>query len=308
MLFTYQTIADSLVCCDTIEEGSWINLINPTEMEINKVVEATGLDYDFLKYALDDEESPRIEVEDDQTLLIINIPIIEKGDILYETIPLGIVLNDDYIVTVCLEDANLFQEITSGRIKDIATFKKTRFIISLFHRKTNLFLRYLRDIHRRNSEIEASLHQSMRNEKLISLLNLQKSLVYFSTSLRANAKVLERLLRGKAVKMYEEDEDLLEDVIIENRQAIEMADVYSNILSSTMNSAAALISNNLTIVMKFLTAITIILAIPTLIASIWGMNVPLPLQHSSYGFLILVLASLLACILGAWFLIKKDMF
>ena len=308
MLFTYQTIADSLVCCDTIEEGSWINLINPTEMEINKVVEATGLDYDFLKYALDDEESPRIEVEDDQTLLIINIPIIEKGDILYETIPLGIVLNDDYIVTVCLEDANLFQEITSGRIKDIATFKKTRFIISLFHRKTNLFLRYLRDIHRRNSEIEASLHQSMRNEKLISLLNLQKSLVYFSTSLRANAKVLERLLRGKAVKMYEEDEDLLEDVIIENRQAIEMADVYSNILSSTMNSAAALISNNLTIVMKFLTAITIILAIPTLIASIWGMNVPLPLQNSPYGFLILVLASLLACILGAWFLIKKDMF
>jgi len=308
MLFTYQTVNDTLTYCDEIEKGSWVNLINPTETEIRQVVDATGLDYDFLKYALDDEESPRIEIEEDQTLIIINIPIIEKGDILYETIPLGIVLNDDYIVTVSLEDANLFQEITAGRIKDIATFKKTRFIISLIHRKTNLFLRYLRDIHRRNSEIEASLHQSMRNEKLISLLNLQKSLVYFSTSLRANAKVLEKLLRGKAVKMYEEDEDLLEDVIIENRQAIEMADVYSNILASTMNSASALISNNLAIVMKFLTAITIILALPTLIASLWGMNVPLPWANNPYGFLILCVICLISCILGAWFLIKKDMF
>lgn len=307
MLFVYQTIDDKLVCCDEIEKGCWINLINPTETELKTVVEKTGLEYDFLKDPLDDEESPRIEVDEDQTLIIINIPMMYKGDIIYETIPLGVVLNNDYLVTVCLEDANLFHEITNSRVKDIATFKKTRFILHLFIRKTTLFLRYLRDINRRNSSVEQSLHQSMGNKEFLQLLNVQKSLVYFSTSLRANAKVFERILRGKVVKMYEEDEDLLEDVIIENQQAIEMADVYSDITSNTMHFSASLISNNLTIVMKFLTAITIILAFPTMLASFWGMNVPVPMENNPFGFLILVIASILLCVVCYIILKKKDM-
>ncbi len=308
MLFTYNTIDDKLICSNDISKGCWINLINPTEPEIQAVALQTGLDYDFLKYPLDDEEIPRIEVEEDQVMIIFNIPIIEDGEVIYDTIPLGIILNDDYIVTVCLEDADLLQEFTSSRIKGWATFKKTRFIFQLLHRKTTLFLKYLRDIHRRNSEIENTLRQSMKNKQLIHLLNLQKSLVYFSTALRANAKVMERLLRSKAIKMYEEDEDLLEDVIIENRQAIEMADVYSNISSSTMSAFASLISNNLNMVMRFLTAITIILAIPTMLASFWGMNVPVPLSDSPLGFTIIIIAAVCACLIAVRLLMKRDLF
>ncbi|MGI5891149.1 MAG: magnesium transporter CorA family protein [Bacillota bacterium] len=308
MIFTYNTVDDKLVCCNQFPKGCWINLINPTEPEIQRVVNETGLDYDFLKYPLDDEEIPRIEVEEDQVMIIFNIPIIEDGEVIYDTIPLGIILNDDYIVTVCLEDADLLQEFTSGRIKGWATFKKTRFIFQLLHRKTTLFLKYLRDIHRRTSEIENTLRQSMKNKQLIHLLNLQKSLVYFSTALRANAKVMERLLRSKAIKMYEEDEDLLEDVIIENRQAIEMADVYSNISSSTMSAFASLISNNLNIVMRFLTAITIILAIPTMLSSFWGMNVPVPMTDNPIAFTIIVLVAAASCLIAVRLLIKKDLF
>lgn len=307
MFFSYKTVDDKLVYTDTIEKNCWVNMINPTEAELRQVAEATGLEYDFLKDPLDDEEIPRVEVEEDQVLIIINIPIICKEDVIYDTIPLGIILNDDYLVTACLEDANLLGEFSSTRNKSIATFKKTRFIFQLFHKKTNLFLKYLRDIHRRNTELEASLRGSMKNTELMQLMSLQKSLVYFSTGLRANAKVLERLLRGKTIKMYEEDEDLLEDVIIENRQAVEMSDVYSNISAGTMTAFASLISNNLSNVMRLLTAITIILAIPTMIASFWGMNVSVPLGNSIWGFPLILSGATIACSICAWLLKKKGM-
>ncbi|MGI6361809.1 MAG: magnesium transporter CorA family protein [Bacillota bacterium] len=305
MIFTYNTIDDKLICCTDICKGCWINLINPTEPEIQQVVRETGLDYDFLKYPLDDEEIPRVEVEDEQIMIIFNIPTIEDSDIIYDTIPLGIILNDNYIVTVCLKDANLMQEITSSRTKDVATFKKTRFIFQLLHKKTTLFLKYLRDIHKHNNETEIALHKSMTNKHLIHLFNMQKSLVYFSTGLRSNAKVMERLLRSKALKMYEEDEDILEDVIIENRQAVEMADIYSNIAAAHMDAFASLVSNNLNIVMRFLTAITIVLSIPTMIASFWGMNVPVPLTANPWGFIIIIIVSVILCLAFTRLLIRK---
>ncbi len=309
MLFIYKTIDEKLLCRDTIEKGCWINLINPTESELKQVSTATELDYDFLKYPLDDEEIPRVEVEEEQALIIIHAPI-AGNEILYDTIPLGIILTDDYIVTVCLKDLYLLEEFSSGRIKSMATFKKTRFIFQLLHRKTTLFLRYLRDINRLTEKMEHELNKSMRNEELLYLLNMQKSLVYFSTSLRYNAKVMNRLMRGKTVKMYEEDEDLLEDVIIENTQAIEMADIYNNISSSTMNAFASLISNNLSRVMKLLTAITIILAIPTMIFSFWGMNVPLPygdISGSPFGYFIILIIALIVCIFSIYLLRRKNM-
>ncbi|MDO4732169.1 MAG: magnesium transporter CorA family protein [Bacillota bacterium] len=308
MIFIYRTVDNKLICPDIIEKDCWINLVNPTEAELRRVSQETGLDYDFLKYPLDDEEIPRVETEEDQSMIIIHAPIVTEDDIIYDTIPLGMVSNDDYIVTICLEDLNLMEEFSSSRIKGIATFKKTRFIFHTLSRKTTLFLKYLRDINRRTEEMEHELSHSMKNKELLSLLNLQKSLVYFSTSLRYNAKVMNRLIRGKTIKMYEEDVDLLEDVIIENSQAIEMAEIYSNITTSSMNAFASLISNNLSVTMKLLTSITIILAIPTMIASFWGMNVTVPFQYSGpLGFLWLAIIMAGTCLATILILKKKDM-
>lgn len=309
MIFIYRSVEDKLICPDKIEKDCWINLVNPTESELRRVAEETGLDYDFLKYPLDDEEIPRVEVEEDQSMIIVHAPIVLNEDIIYDTIPLGMISNDDYLVTVCLEDLNLLEEFTASRIKGIATFKKTRFIFHTLNRKTMLFLKYLRDINRRTEETESQLSSSMKNKELLYLINLQKSLVYFSTSLRSNAKVMNRLLRGKTVKMYEEDVDLLEDVIIENSQAIEMAEIYGNINNSTMNNFALLISNNLSVTMKLLTAITIILAIPTMLASFWGMNVDLPFQNlGTLGFIAILCLALVFCLLTIFLLKKRDMF
>jgi len=309
MIFIYRTVDNKLVCPDVIEKDCWINLVNPTEAELRRVSEETGLDYDFLKYPLDDEEIPRVETEEEQSMIIIHAPIITDDDIIYDTIPLGMVINDDYVVTICLEDLNLMEEFSSSRIKGVATFKKTRFIFHILSRKTTLFLKYLRDINRRTEEMEHELSHSMKNKELLSLLNLQKSLVYFSTSLRYNAKVMNRLIRGKTIKMYEEDVDLLEDVIIENSQAIEMAEIYSNITSSTLKAFSSLISNNLSSTMKLLTAITIILAIPTMISGFFGMNVAIPFANFGLlGFFIILGICILVCTCTILVLRKRDMF
>lgn len=308
MIFIYRSVDNKLICPNEIEKDCWINLVNPTEAELRRVSAETGLDYDFLKYPLDDEEIPRLETEEDQSMIIIHAPIITEDDIIYDTIPLGMVSNDDYIVTVCLEDLNLMEEFSSSRIKGIATFKKTRFIVHTLNRKTTLFLKYLRDINRRTEQIEGELSHTMKNNELMYLLNLQKSLVYFSTSLRYNSKVMNRLIRGKTIKMYEEDVDLLEDVLIENAQAIEMAEIYSNITSSSMSAFASLISNNLSVTMKLLTSITIILAIPTMISGFWGMNVTVPFQFSGpIGFLWTCLIMVVTSVAAILILKHKDM-
>jgi magnesium transporter len=227
---------------------------------------------------------------------------------MYDTIPLGIVITEDHIVTTCLEDLSILHDFSQGKVKGLATFKKTRFVFQILYKNASLYLKYLREINKKTNEIELELHKSMRNQELIRLLNLEKSLVYFTTSLRSNELVMEKLLRSKTIKMYEEDQDLLEDVIIENKQAIEMADIYSNILSGMMDAFASIISNNLNIVMKFLAAITIVLALPTMVASFFGMNVPVPFQESPHGFVIAVGISTLLSAFGVMYLAKKDMF
>ena len=307
MLNIFQTVNDTTIKIDTLEKGAWVNLVNPTEEEIQLIAQQAGIYTDFLKYPLDDEEIPRIEIEDEQLMIIINVPIKRKEDVIYDTIPLGIVINDDYVITICLEDINLEQDFASNKLKGMATFKKTRFVFQLFQKQTSLYLKYLREINRQNEQIERELHKSMRNKELINLLNMEKSLVYFTTSLRANEKVMQRLLRGKTLKMYEEDSDLLEDILIENRQAIEMADIYSNISSGTMDAFASIISNNLNIVMKFLAGITIVLSIPTMIFSFFGMNVPLPLERSVWGYFAIIVLCIIACLFIARWLKKKDM-
>lgn len=266
-----------------LEKGCWINLVNPTEAEIKCVSEKLGIEPDYLRDPLDEEEKSRTEKENGTLLIIIDIPIINDDDnpSTYDTLPLGmIVVEDSYFVTVCLKENPIINEFATNRVKGFFTFKKTRFILQLLYRIATNYLKYLKQINRKTDDIERQLHKSMKNQELFALLNLEKSLVYFTTSLRSNEIVMEKLLRAKFLKMYPEDEDIMEDAIIENKQAIEMAHIYSNILSGMMDAFASVISNNLNIVMKFLTSVTIVLSIPTMVASFFGMNVPLPIGNA----------------------------
>ena len=309
MLAVYNTINNTIVRTEKPEEkGSWINLINPTEEEITLITKAIGIEDYFIKDVLDDEERPRIETENNQILVIINVPIIQDATVIYETIPLGIILTEDHLVTVCLQEVDVLKDFANGKVRGMETHKKTRFLFQILYKSASLYLTLLREIEKKTNEIELALHKSMKNKELIRLLNLQKSLVYFTTSLKSNEKVMDKMLRTKVLKVYEEDQDLLEDVIIENKQAVEMAETYSNISSSMMDAFASIISNNLNMVMKFLASITIILALPTMLASFFGMNVKIPFQTSDYGFGIVVGMSVVLCFGGVIFLMKKDMF
>lgn len=295
------------------EKGSWINLVNPSDEEIKRVCENLKIQDDFIRAALDNEEKARIDIEeDDETILfIVDVPIIEKtkdeNDI-YTTMPLGmIVVRDDYFITVSLNKNKVIQSFEKSRIKNFQTYKKSRFIFQILYMNASFFLRYLKQINKETEIAEYILKNSMKNKELLKLLSLEKGLVYFTTSLKSNELVMEKTMRGKIIKLYEDDEEILEDAIIENKQAIEMAKIYSDILNGTMDAYASIISNNLNGVMKFLTSITIVLAVPTMISSFWGMNVGLPLQNSPYGFIIMIIISIILTLLVTWWLKRKDM-
>ena len=310
MVNYYRTMDHQMNEISEVIEGSWISLIHPTAAELAQVSRDYKIDLDHLKAPLDEEERSRIEVEDDYTLIIVDIPVTEerKEKEYFLTIPCGIILTNEVIITVCLMETPVLTDFRDGRVRNFWTFKRTRFILQILYRNASLYLQYLRTIDKKSDEVEKQLHISTKNQELIELLELEKSLVYFSTSLRGNEPVLEKLLKIEKIKQYPEDEELLDDVIIENKQAIEMADIYSNILSGTMDAYASVISNNLNIVMKVLAVITIVMSIPTMIASFWGMNVPVPLADSPYGFAILVIASLILTVIGGIILGKKKMF
>ena len=294
------------------KKGSWINLVNPSEAEIKKVCESIQIQDDFIRDALDFEEKARIDVEeDDNTILfVVDVPIIEKTEEsdAYTTMPLGmIVVRDDFFITVSLRKNKIIESFEKRKIKNFQTYKKTRFIFQILYLNSSYFLTYLKQINKETEIAEYILKNSMKNKELLKLLTLEKGLVYFTTSLKSNEIVMEKTMKGKFVKLYDEDEDILEDAIIENRQAIEMAKIYSDILNGTMDAYASIISNNLNSVMKTLTSITIVLAVPTMISSFWGMNVELPLQYNKFGFIIMILISLVTTLLVTWLLKKKDM-
>ena len=294
------------------KKGSWINLVNPSENEIRKVCESINIQEDFIRYALDYEEKARIDQEeDDNTILfIIDVPIIEKNEEndIYTTIPLGmIVVRDDFFITVSLKKNKIIEDFERKKIKNFQTYKKTRFIFQIMYLNSSYYLKYLEQINKETEIAEYILKNSMKNKELLKLLSLEKGLVYFTTSLKSNELVMEKTMRGKIIKLYEEDSEILEDAITENRQAIERAQIYSNILNGTMDAYASIISNNLNGVMKFLTSVTIILAVPTMISSFWGMNVNLPFQNSKLGFMIMIIVSVLMTLIVTWWLNRKDM-
>jgi len=294
------------------KKGAWINLVNPSESEIKKVCENINIQEEFIRDALDYEEKARIDKEEDDntTLFVVDVPVIEKGEEseIYTTIPLGmIVVRDDFFITVSLRKNKVIESFEKRKIKNFQTYKKTRFIFQILYLNSSYYLNYLKQINKETEIAEYILKNSMKNKELLKLLTLEKGLVYFTTSLKSNEIVMEKTLRGKIIKLYEDDEEILEDAITENRQAIEMAQIYSNILNGTMDAYASIISNNLNGVMKFLTSITIILAVPTMISSFWGMNVGLPFEKNPLGFVIMVMIAIITTIAVTWWLKRKDM-
>ena len=295
------------------KKGSWINLVNPSEAEIKKVCESVQIQEDFIRDALDAEEKARIdeEEEDNTILIVVDVPIIEKNEEndIYSTMPLGmIIVRDDFFITVSLRKNKIIEDFEKRKIKYFQTYKKSRFIFQILYLNSSYYLMHLKQINKETEIAEYILKNSMKNKELLKLLSLEKSLVYFTTSLKSNELVMEKTMRGKIIKLYDEDEDILEDAITENRQAIEMAKIYNDILNGTLDAYASIISNNLNGVMKTLTSITIVLAVPTMISSFWGMNVKLPFENNQFGFAIMVFFAVVTTLIVTWWLKRKDMF
>ena len=292
------------------EPGWWVNLVRPTSEEIAHVLATTGVEEDFLRAALDPEESSRVELEEDQTLLIVDIPTLEESNVeqdeskIFGTLPMGIIVLPNTVITVCLQDTTVLRGIAQNKVRDIHTAMRTRFVLQILLRVAGLFLRNLRMIERDFTKIERRLYDSLKNEELIQLLGLSKSLVYFSASLKGNEVTMEKMLRGRILKLYEDDRDLLEDALIEIRQAIEMAGIYSSILAGTMDAYASVVSNNLNIIMKVLTVITIIMTIPNIIFGFYGMNITGNDLPFAYWWWVPVVISICGCI-GAWIYMKR---
>ena len=301
---------------DRIETGAWINLVRPTADELSAVESITEAPHDVSRSALDPEESSRIEIEDNHILVLINVPINHDSHVYeYDTIPLGIIITPDYIVTICQEYNDVIQNFSETRFRYFSTFKRTRLLFQILYRSAMIFLKDLRQMTRRSDQIEQDLRRSMKNEELFQLLDLQKGLTYYSMSLRSNKVVVERLLRlcsnpqvSHIIKFREEDEELLDDVRVEYDQAIEMAQIQTDVLAGMMDAFASVISNNLNIVMKFLASITIVMAIPTMIASFFGMNVPVPWEGHPLGFIFVGFIAVLMTIAAIWVLWKKRLF
>lgn len=296
------------------QSGSWFNLINPTYDEIQKVSLVLNLDESFLRNSLDVDERSRIEIEDDCVLIITNIPIMEDEGT-YDTLPLGVIFTQRGFITVSSKKNNVISSFNKETSGSFDTRDKTKFLLDILFRSTKYYLRYLNYIYKQSEQIEDELRKTMKNKELFQLFEVQKSLVYFTTALKDNYVVLQKILRltqnsrkNSLIKFSEDDIDLLEDVIIENRQALEMVEMHRNILENMMDAFASIISNNLNIVMKFLTSIAIIFAIPTMFSSFWGMNVAVPFAQNESGFLIVSAISIVAAILAAIFFAKKGMF
>lgn len=311
MLRVFKTSDDgTLEKLKNIETNTWIDLVEPTEEEIKEVVEKTDIPANLLIKLLDSDEVARIEKEDDATLIIIDVPYVidKKIKNKYSTLPLGIISYKNYLVTIAVKETEVVQDVMENRVKSVFTMKKSRFLIQILHRVATLYLKYLKEI---NLEIEAkekNLINATNNKYLLQLMNIQKSLVYFVTSLKSNDIILEKLEKGNLIEFYEEDMNVLEDAIIENRQGIETSLIYREIVASLQETYSGVISNNLNEIMKFLAGITIVFSIPTMIASFMGMNVPLGvLANNDYSFLFIMSISIFSAFVIALILKKKDM-
>ena len=295
-----------------VTDGVWVQMIQPTLEECEKIADLVNVDIEDLQAALDEEESSRIELQDGYTLILVDIPTTEirHEKQTYTTIPLGIILSQDVIVTVCTDDTPVLQNFIDNRVREFSTKKRLRFVYQILYNTASNYQMNLRVIDKKRTEIEERIGRNTEDVDLIDLHELESTLVYFATSLRANGVVLDRLTRYKRLEQYPEDKELLGDVIVENRQAIEMTSIYRDIINGTRELMSSVIDNRLNNAMKYLTSITIVMAIPTVISGIYGMNVDekwMPCADTPHGFLIICVLTLLICIITMLFLRKKRM-
>ena len=300
--------------------GCWVNVVAPTDDERAWLEGELGVLPEFVRSALDEEETSRVDFDEDerQIFVIVDYPVVDEDGTVraslplqYDTMPLTMVFlpEKSLFVTISIRENEVVADLRGGRVRGVDTRYRTRFLLQALLHISQLYLVYLRRIDRISSSTEARLHASVRNEELIQMLNLEKSLVYFSTSLKADEVTLNKIAQGRIIPLYEDDQDLLEDVLVEVHQAIEMANIYSNTLSGTMDAFASIISNNLNIVMKVLSVITIVMAIPNIVFGFYGMNVELPFDGvpllDNWAFPLLLAAA--GCLVAAWIFKRKGM-
>ncbi|MBN2108475.1 MAG: hypothetical protein JW832_13705 [Deltaproteobacteria bacterium] len=289
------------------EKGCLINIVNPSKENLPLIAQHFNIPIDFLTASLDIDETARIEIEDNCTLIIAKVPYYDEKntDVLYFTLPIGIILVNGYIITVCEKSDTVIRDFIENRVRHVSTANIDRIVLQIILRATMQYLTHLKQLNNAANIIQKKLEQESRNKQLIKLFNIEKSLVYFTTSLKTNALMMERMLRLHVLSMDDENENLYEDIVTESRQAIEMANIYSDILSGMMDAFASIISNNLNIVMKVLTSITIIMTIPISVTSYFSMNVILPIQDNPYAFLMIISFSLLLSLFAIVFFVKK---
>lgn len=275
MLSYYKTEDGRMMQVPACEPGCWINCVAPDDREINSLIADFGIEADFFRAAMDEEESSHIDHEDQNTLIVIDIPVVEKEgkNISYTTMPLGIIITERNVITISIKDNPVVGEFAQGLVRGAQTNLKTRFVLHIMLRVATRFLQYLKQIDKISNYVETELRKSMRNAELLQLLDIEKSLVYFSSSLKGNEITLEKIMRGRVIKLYDEDQDLLEDVLIEVKQAIDMSSIYLNILSGTMDASSSVISNNLNTIMKVLVSVILLISIPMILLGLYGMNV-----------------------------------
>ena len=303
MISYYKTIDGRIEEIEKYEQGCWVNCISPEDDEVQYLLDFFKIPPELMRSALDEEESSHIDSEDGTTLIIIDAPMVEKvnQNITYSTMPIAIMITDKNVITVALSENSVLSEFSEGVVKNVITAYKTHFVLHIMLRMATKYLQYLKQIDKINNRIERELRRSAQNKELHQLLDIEKSLVYFSSSLKADELTLEKIMRGRYIKLYDEDQDLLEDVEI--KQAVDMAAIHLNILTGTMDVFASIISNNLNVIMKIQASLTLLVSVPTVISGFYGMNIVTGLPVDNLWWFPVVLSGVLMIIM--YFILKK---
>ncbi|MDB5230234.1 MAG: magnesium transporter CorA family protein [Chitinophagaceae bacterium] len=312
MIQYFKNVEKQTIETDKPENGSWVNVVPPfKEEEFTELSQTLQIPIEFLRDSLDIDERARYEITDNVKFIVIKTPAennsFNDSDAYYITIPICIILTDNQVVTVNSFDNGAIKKFLNSfqrRHPD----KRSMMVLKIFEKVVQNFMEYLKEINHRRNLYEAKLYDSNRNEELLQLMRIQKSLVYFVTALRTNELLMMKLERTNFLQLTEEEKEFLNDLVVDTSQALEMAHIYTNILSSTLDAFASIISNNLNNVMKRLTSITIILSLPALVTSIYGMNVDIPYSHSPHSFYVPVILSLIVSVVIGWYFMKKKWF
>ena len=309
MIQYFNIVDHRTVATDKPGSGTWVNVLPPLKQEeFSELSDALEIPLDFLKDSLDIDERSRYEAEDDVKLIVIKTPTennsFNESDAFYITIPICILLTKEQIVTVNSFENEAIKKFLNS-FQNRHPDKRNMMVLKIFEKVINTYQNHLKEINQRRNALEQKLYAANRNEELFQLMRIQKSLVYFVTALRSNELLLMKLARTDFLQLSEDEKDFLDDLVVETSQALETANTYTTILLSTLDAFASIISNNQNEVLKRLTTITLFLSIPVLIASIYGMNVPLPFQHSPYAFWVPISISLVILAIVAFKFINR---